>query len=162
MGRGKQGGKWHFPLFGCGKKTRETKIWGKIFPPGPPFFILPIWEENEEGKVLKDALYTNTLSLSCIFFLSSLFPRQQCCPFFFFLATTLPVTLPFFFFFFLGNHVASCHFFFFFFSFFLFLGINIASFFFLIFFSFDFLGLGHDSLFLFLLDLIFFGTFLFL
>ena len=158
MGRGKQGGKWHFPLFSCGKKTRETKIWGKIFPPSPPFFILPIWEENEEGKVLKDTLYTNTLSLSCIFsfLLSSLGSNVAL---FFFFGNNVTSNIALFFFFFLGNHVASCHFFFFF---FFFLGINIASFFFLIFFSFDFLGLGHDSLFLFLLDVIFFWNMFFI
>ena len=143
------------------RKQKRQRIGGKFFTPDSPFFILPIWEENEEKKVLKDALYTNTLNLSCIFFLSSLFCRQQRCPTFFFFfsfwATTLPVMLPPFFFFslFLGSHVARCHFFFF-------LGINIAYFFFFFYF-FYFLGLGCDSLFLFLLTVIFFLTcFLFL
>ena len=75
------------------RKQKRQRIRGKFFTPDPPFFILPIWEENEERKVLKDALYTNTLNLSCVFFLSSLFRRQQRCPTFFFL--------------FLGNSVAS-------------------------------------------------------
>ena len=66
------------------RKQERQKIGGKIFPLGSSFFILPIWEENEQEKVLKDGLYTNTLNLSCIFFLSSLFPGQQHCPFFFF------------------------------------------------------------------------------
>ena len=76
--------------------------------------------------MLKDALYTNTLSLSCIFFL---FPGQSCCQLSLFFLFSWALTLPLFF---------------------------------SIFFSFDFLGLMHDSLFLFLLDVIFFGTFLFL
>ena len=50
------------------RKQERQKIGGKIFSLGPPFFILPIWEENDEEKVLKDELYTNTLNLSCIFF----------------------------------------------------------------------------------------------
>ena len=37
----------------------RQKIRRKIFPLGPPFFILIIWEE----KVLKDTLYKNTLNL---------------------------------------------------------------------------------------------------
>ena len=40
---------------------------GENFPSKLTFFILLIWEENEEGKVLKNALYTDTLNLSCIF-----------------------------------------------------------------------------------------------
>ena len=45
------------------RRQERQKIWGKIFPPDPLFFILPFWEENEEGEVLKDALYTNTFNL---------------------------------------------------------------------------------------------------
>ena len=41
------------------RKQERQKIGRKIFPPGPHFFILPIWEE----KVLNDVLYTNTLIL---------------------------------------------------------------------------------------------------
>ena len=62
------------------RKQERQKIRKKIFPPGPFFFILLIWEENEKKKVLKVALCTYTLNLSCIFFLSSLFPGQQCPP----------------------------------------------------------------------------------
>ena len=86
--------------------------------------------------MLKDALYINTLNLSCIFFfiLSSLYRNVG--PhffFFFFLGNNVASNVaPFFFF--LSNHIASCHFFF----------------------SFDFLGLGLNSLYLFLLDVIFF------
>ena len=137
------------------RKQERQKIGGKIFPLGAPFFILPIWKENEERKVLKDALYTNTLNLSCIFF--SFFSLHW--------AVTLPLFLPFFFFFWGNNGANNVALFFFLgqscfqLSLFFFLGINIASFyFFLFFFSFDFLGLGHDSLFLFLLDVIFFET----
>ena len=50
------------------RKQERQKIGRKIFPPGPPFFILPIWEENEEEKVLKDILYTNTLNIAFFFF----------------------------------------------------------------------------------------------
>ena len=50
------------------RKQERQKQGGGILLPDPPFFILSIWEENEEGKVLKDALYTNTLNLNCIFF----------------------------------------------------------------------------------------------
>ena len=93
------------------------------------FFILPIWKENEEEKVLKNALYTNTLNLSFIFFLSSLFLGR--CPFSFL---------------FQGNHVASYHFFFLFF----FMGINIASLFFSnFFFLLIFQGLGMIVYFIF-------------
>ena len=56
----------HFLLFDLGEKTKETENREKnIFR--PTFFILPIWEE----KVLNDIIYTNTLTLSCIFFLLS-------------------------------------------------------------------------------------------
>ena len=45
------------------RKQERQKIKRKIFPSDPPFFILPVWEENGERKVLKDTLYTNTLNL---------------------------------------------------------------------------------------------------
>ena len=45
------------------RKQERQKIGWKIFPLDPPFFIFPIYEENGEEKVLKDALYTNTLNL---------------------------------------------------------------------------------------------------
>ena len=35
----------------------------KIISPGPHFFILPIWEENGEKKMLNDIIYTNNLTL---------------------------------------------------------------------------------------------------
>ena len=41
------------------RKQERQKMGRKIFPPGPHFFILPIWEE----KVLNDVLYTDTLTL---------------------------------------------------------------------------------------------------
>ena len=41
------------------RKQGRQKIRRKIFPSGPPFFILIFWEEN----MLKDTLYTNTLNL---------------------------------------------------------------------------------------------------
>ena len=92
--------------------------------------------------MLKDALYTNILNLSCIFL-----------SFFFLLwVATLSLFLPFFFF---WAIMLPVHFFF---SWVLTLPLSLLLLFFLIFFSFDFLGLGSDSLFLFLLDVIFFGT----
>ena len=45
------------------RKQERQKIKRQIFPSDPPFFILPVWEENGERKVLKDTLYTNTLNL---------------------------------------------------------------------------------------------------
>ena len=45
------------------RKQERQKIRRKIFPLGPPFFILPIWEENGEKKMLNDVLYTNILTL---------------------------------------------------------------------------------------------------
>ena len=52
-----------FLLFGWEKKKKwETKNKGESFPSGLTFFIIPIWEENEEKKVFKNAFYTNTLS----------------------------------------------------------------------------------------------------
>ena len=56
------------------RKQERQKIGRKIFPPGPHFFILPIWEE----KVLKDALYTSNLNVAL-----------PCCLFFFFLLLLL-------------------------------------------------------------------------
>ena len=53
------------------RKQERQKIGGKIFPLGPPFFILPILEENEEGKVVKDALYT--IPSIYLFYLPSLY-----------------------------------------------------------------------------------------
>ena len=35
----------------------------KVFPPTPTFFILPNWEENEKGNVMRNTFYTNTLTL---------------------------------------------------------------------------------------------------
>ena len=71
--------------------------------------------------MLKDALYINTLSLSCIFFL---FPGQSCCQLSLFFLFSWALTLPFFFSF--------------------------------------FLGLGLNSLYLFLLDVIFFWNMIFI
>ena len=45
------------------KKQERQKIGRKTFPMGSHFFILPIWEENGEKKVLNDIFYTNTLTL---------------------------------------------------------------------------------------------------
>ena len=45
------------------RKQERQKIGEKVFPPGPTFFILPNWEENEEGKVMRNAFYTNTPTL---------------------------------------------------------------------------------------------------
>ena len=45
------------------KENRRKKKWKKVFPPRPTFFILSNWEENEERKVMKNAFYTNTLTL---------------------------------------------------------------------------------------------------
>ena len=56
------------------RKQERQKIGRKLFPPGPPFFILPIWEENEEEKVLKDILYTNTLNIAFFFFFWATLP----------------------------------------------------------------------------------------
>ena len=47
------------------KKKTENK--GESFPSGPTFFILAIWDENGERKVLRNAFYTNTLSLTLHF-----------------------------------------------------------------------------------------------
>ena len=46
-------------------QERQKQGGGGILLLDPPFFILTIWEENDKGKVLKDALYTNTLNLNC-------------------------------------------------------------------------------------------------
>ena len=56
------------------RKQERQKRGRKIFPPGPPFFILPIWEEYEEEKVLKDILYTNTLNIAFFFFFWAMLP----------------------------------------------------------------------------------------
>ena len=45
------------------RKYERHKIWEKVFPLGPTFFILSNWEENEEGKVMRNAFYTNTPTL---------------------------------------------------------------------------------------------------
>ena len=45
------------------KKQERQKIGEKFFPLWPIFFILPNLEENEEGKVMKNAIYTNTPTL---------------------------------------------------------------------------------------------------
>lgn len=44
------------------KNKRDKKIGEKVFPSLSIFFILPNWEENEEGKVI-NAFYTNTPTL---------------------------------------------------------------------------------------------------
>ena len=45
------------------RKQERQKIGEKVFPPESTFFILPNLEENEEGKVMKNAFYTNTPTL---------------------------------------------------------------------------------------------------
>ena len=45
------------------RKQERRKMGRKIFPTGSHFFILSIWEENGEEKVLNDIFYTNTLTL---------------------------------------------------------------------------------------------------
>ena len=45
------------------RKQERQKIGRKIILIGPYFFILPIWEENGEKKVLNDLFYTNILTL---------------------------------------------------------------------------------------------------
>ena len=48
----KQGGKWHFLLFGSGEKTKETENEKENNPSGPTFFCPP----NLGGKLRrKDA-----------------------------------------------------------------------------------------------------------
>ena len=42
------------------RKQERQKRGRKIIPQGPHFFILPIWEENGEEKMLNDVIYTNT------------------------------------------------------------------------------------------------------
>ena len=110
-------------------KNRERKIGWKMlfstiwlkkenrresFPSRPTFFILPIWKENGERKVLRNVFYTNTLSPTphfihdlmtcfglfyfwqhCLFFFLFFFSRV---PFFFFLFIIWVETLLFFFF----------------------------------------------------------------
>ena len=52
-----------------GWKMSFSTIWlrkenkGESFPSGLTFFILSIWKENDKGKVLKNAFYTNIISL---------------------------------------------------------------------------------------------------
>ena len=71
---------------------------GKIFSLDSPFFILPIWDENEEGKVLKNALYTNTLNLSLFFSFFLLSPiRSNVVPL---VVVVVVVVVVFFYFFF--------------------------------------------------------------
>ena len=91
------------------KYGRKFSLWAHLF------FILQIWENNKEENVLKDALYTNTLNLSCIFS--------------FFLLSSLGSKVALLFF---GQSCCQL-------SLFFFLGINIASFF-CIFFIFIFTG----------------------
>ena len=57
------GEKWNFPLLGSERKQERQKIERKIFLLDPNFFILPIWKEIGEEKVLNYVLYTNTLTL---------------------------------------------------------------------------------------------------
>ena len=45
------------------KKKERQKIGKKVFPPEPTFFILPNYEENEKGKVMRNKFYTNTPTL---------------------------------------------------------------------------------------------------
>ena len=45
------------------RKQERQKIEEKVFPSRPTFFILSNCEENEEGKVMRNAFYTNTLTL---------------------------------------------------------------------------------------------------
>ena len=45
------------------RKQERKKIGAKVFPSRPTFFILPNLEENQEGKVMRNAFYTNTLTL---------------------------------------------------------------------------------------------------
>ena len=45
------------------RKQERQKTGRKIIPPSPHFFILLIWEENGEEKMLNDIIYTNTLTL---------------------------------------------------------------------------------------------------
>ena len=138
-------------------ENRERKIWWKMlfstiwlkkenrresFPSRPTFFILPIWKENGERKVLRNVFYTNTLSptphfihdlMTCF----GLFYFWQHCLFFFFFWFS---RLSFFFFFFL-LWVETLLFFFF--------PSSKVSFSFLFFFSFDFLCAGRYFFFFF-------------
>ena len=49
------------------RKQERQKMERKIFPSDLHFFILSIWEENGEEKVLNDVLYTNSLTLFILF-----------------------------------------------------------------------------------------------
>ena len=128
------------------------------------FFILPIWKENKERKVLRNAFYTkctlfttwwllpllSNIALAYVFFFfgnvasflflfSFFFFWFSRLPFFFFCAETLPI---FFFFFFLRPGRAF---------FFLLLAVKLPSlsffFFLFFFFSFDFLWTGREFFF---------------
>ena len=144
-------------------ENKERKIWWKMlfstvwlkkenrresFPSRPTFFILPIWKENGERKVLRNVFYTNTLSptphfihdlMTCF----GLFYFWQHCLFFFFFWFS---RLPFFFFFFLlwvetlfvCLFVLFCFVFFVFFCFFLAVKFPFLSFFFFFLFFFWF------------------------
>ena len=62
------------------RKQERRKMGRKIFPTGSHFFILSIWEENGEEKVLNDIFYTNTLTLfishmNDYYYFFPLFPR---------------------------------------------------------------------------------------
>ena len=46
------------------RKQEIQKIGRKIIPPNPHFFILPIWEENGEEKVLNDIIYPHFIHLT--------------------------------------------------------------------------------------------------
>ena len=59
----KIGEKLNFPLLDSERKQKRQKIERKIFLLDPNFFILPIWEEIGEEKVLNYVFYTNTLTL---------------------------------------------------------------------------------------------------
>ena len=57
---------WKIAVFHClveERKQQRQKIGEKVFPHGPTFVILPNWEENEKGKVIRNAFYTNTPNL---------------------------------------------------------------------------------------------------
>ena len=119
------------------RENKRDRKQGGNFPSGPIFFYPPNLGGKRGGKSAKRCTLYKYPQFKLHFFLSSLFPRQKRWPppffFFFFLGNNVASNVaPFFFF--LSNHIASCHFFF----------------------SFDFLGLGLNSLYLFLLDVIFF------
>ena len=45
------------------KENRRDRKQRRKFSLGPTFFILPNWEENKEGKVMRNAFYTNNPTL---------------------------------------------------------------------------------------------------